>query len=239
MEQLARPDAALRNRPGPKPRFSRDQLVEAAVQLVDDRGFAALSLRSVARALNVTPMALYTYVHSSDELADMVIDRLVELKSADIQLPDDWRDALQMFSAGLAELLHEHPALLQAYARGAVRTPAALRTAERLLSTLRNAGLSPAAAADAYASAHAVVLGHALQAQTPPAATAADTINDHEYPTLEAQQAAGYIIGRTSLHAAMTLIIDGVEAQLGRPRTTDANSSARRRRRRTQRPTSR
>jgi AcrR family transcriptional regulator len=60
-------------RRGPAPRYSQEQLVDAALAVVETQGFAALSLRSVARHLGVGPMTLYTYVDSSDELAALVV----------------------------------------------------------------------------------------------------------------------------------------------------------------------
>src|SRR5687768_14402655 len=69
-------EAAPRRR-GPAPRFSREQLVDAALAVVEADGFSALSLRSVARQLGVGAMTLYTYVDGSEELAGLVVDRLI------------------------------------------------------------------------------------------------------------------------------------------------------------------
>lgn len=206
--------ASSGRRPGPQPRFTRDQLVDTAVTLVDQHGFDGLSLRALARTLDVTPMALYRYVQSSDELAVMVIDRLVELKTAQVEIPDDWRAALHIFAATLADLVGEHPALLNAYARGAVHSSTALLAAERLISRLRAAGLSTKATADAYATVHTLTLGHALQARVAPTTDAFLRIDPAEVPELSALLTAGYSVGVTSLHAAVDLVIQGIEGEL-------------------------
>ena len=58
--------------------LTRDRVVDEALAIADADGFEALSLRAVARRLGVTPMALYRYVESSSELADLVVSRVVE-----------------------------------------------------------------------------------------------------------------------------------------------------------------
>lgn len=201
-------------RPGPAPRLSREQLVDTAVRLVDEGGFEALSLRALARALQVTPMALYRYVESSDELSAMVIDRLVEAKARELELPADWRAALHTFATALAGLVGEHPALLQAYAHGAVGTPTGLAFAERLLTRLQDAGLPMAAIADAYAAVHTLALGHALVSQERPAATSPVDVDMSELPAMSALFAAGHRLGSGSLVAAVDLVITGLEQQL-------------------------
>ena len=73
------PEPAARRKPGPKPRFTQDELVDVALAIVDAEGFHALSLRAVARELGVTSMAIYTYVESRDELYGLVLDRLISI----------------------------------------------------------------------------------------------------------------------------------------------------------------
>jgi AcrR family transcriptional regulator len=139
--------------------LSRDRLVAEAAQLVDESGFDALSLRAVARRLGVTPMALYGYVTSKDELVDLVVERLVTA-SAWIP-PEDPVETLLQFGRGLRRLVIEHPAILQAYQRGAVFTTGAQHAAEIALSALKRLGLEPQDCVDAYVLLHMFVLGFA------------------------------------------------------------------------------
>lgn len=205
---------AERGRPGPKPRFSRERLIEVALKLVDRDGFDALSLRAVARELNVSPMALYTYVNGSDELAAMVIERLVELKAQQLRPSRSWQQALRAFAESLAELVGEHPALLQAYANGAVSTPAALGVAERVLGQLRAGGLNRRLAAEAYASVHALVLGHFLLQQAPRQHIDASAIDPRDFPLVSSAVKAGRRPGQLPLPHLIKLLIEGLEARL-------------------------
>lgn len=104
-----RPEEPRRGRPA---RVSRGQVVDAAVAIADEEGLDAVSMRSVATAVGVAPMTLYTHVPGRTELLDAMIDRAY----ADWELPDpelDWRPALEVFARGYWELLRAHPWLLE------------------------------------------------------------------------------------------------------------------------------
>ena len=144
------------------PRLSREQLVDAAVAVVESNGFDALSLRSVARHLGVGPMTLYTYVDGSEELAALVVERLVEEAVSDLSWPRSWREVLQLFAQELDALVVRHPAMVEAYKRGMTRSGRAHLVAKDVLDRLMADGLSPEQARDAYVAVHAVVLGYSL-----------------------------------------------------------------------------
>ena len=151
-----------RRRRGPVPRFSRGQLVEAALAVVEADGFDALSLRSVARHLGVGPMTLYTYVDSSDELAALVVERLVEETVHSVQWPRSWRGVLRLFAKELDALILAHPAMVEAYERGMVRSGRAGQIANEVLDRLMADGMSAPQARRAYLAVHSMVLGYAL-----------------------------------------------------------------------------
>lgn len=64
-------------RRGPKPRYSADQVVEAAVAVADIEGLQAISVRRIAQELGVSPMSIYTYVPSKAELVGLMFDRVL------------------------------------------------------------------------------------------------------------------------------------------------------------------
>ena len=67
----------------PKAKFTRAQLQEAALALVDEQGLAALSMRTLAGALGTGPMTLYNYVKDRDELDALVVEAVLsEVKPA-------------------------------------------------------------------------------------------------------------------------------------------------------------
>ena len=102
------PAVPTRGRPA---RVNRSQIVDAAVAIADERGLDAVSMRSVARALGVGTMTLYSHVPSRDHLIDAMIDRAY----ADFALPDPdlpWRTALETYARGYFSLLRTHSWLL-------------------------------------------------------------------------------------------------------------------------------
>ncbi|WP_139416241.1 TetR/AcrR family transcriptional regulator [Agromyces laixinhei] len=66
---------------GPKQRSSVDEVVNAAVQLADDEGIDAVSMRRIADRLGLKPMSVYTYVPGKAELIDLMVDQVAGERS--------------------------------------------------------------------------------------------------------------------------------------------------------------
>ncbi|MBV9293810.1 MAG: TetR/AcrR family transcriptional regulator [Frankiales bacterium] len=209
-------EAAVRQRPGPKPRFTQDDLVDAALAVVDADGFGALSLRAVARELGVTSMAIYTYVASRDDLYCLVVDRLISTKLADFVWPEPWPDALRLFADNLSDLIDDHPALIEAFAQGQMRTAIAASVANQMLERLLAGGLPLRGAGTAYAAMHALVLGHAvLREAGKSVATGASTLtrvaDDDDASALATYTAREGRLVDVTLHEMLELLIAGIE----------------------------
>jgi AcrR family transcriptional regulator len=67
------PEKKRRGRSARDQGLSRERVVEAALALIDAKGYASFSLRDVARELGVYPTAIYWHVPSRDELLVEVI----------------------------------------------------------------------------------------------------------------------------------------------------------------------
>lgn len=217
--QSAAPDSAGPGRPGPKPRFSREKLVDVAIRIADEEGLDALSLRAVARRLAVTPMALYTYIENKEELVDLVVDRLIRERARGFEWPDRYKDALRALAYGVRRLVEEHPVMLEAYQRRGVFTPEAMRTVDDVLERLASAGLSRAEAVDAYAAVHLFVLGYAAIAQHRSTrlhhGTTAARPDAEAYPTLEAHYDEFLnVLDPERFPRALELILQGVAARV-------------------------
>jgi len=132
------------------------------VAVVEAEGSGALSLRSVARQLGVGPMTLYTYVDGSDELAALVVDRLIEESVRGIRWPRTWREVLRLLAKRLDELVMAHPAILEAFGQGMVNGGASARVSQEVLDRLVADGLTRDRAVEAYLGVHALVLGCAV-----------------------------------------------------------------------------
>lgn len=125
--------------------MTRETVVAAALERADLEGLDALSLRRLAADLGVTPMALYRYVSSKEELMEAMIERAF----AEFELPgpgdvgDNWQDALRWLAHAFRRLLQRHPALAEGEVKGVgLPSAAGLRIIDVLLGILRSAGFS-------------------------------------------------------------------------------------------------
>lgn len=127
-------------------RLSQEQVVDAALDLVDREGLDALSLRRLAVSLGVTPMALYWHVADKDALLDALGERLF----AGVALPepvDDWHADLCGVLAAVAARLRAHPAVAPLAMSTVLSSGAGTALAERVLARLSDGGFDDPTAA--------------------------------------------------------------------------------------------
>jgi AcrR family transcriptional regulator len=127
----------------------RQEILDAALALADERGLAAVSMRAVAERTGVTPMALYPQVGSKAELLDGMLERLLtELVPADAPPAEgadgqDWRVRLRALAHAFRKLAHGHPwAATLLFSRPSV-TPDAARVVDLVYTNLLAAGVPP------------------------------------------------------------------------------------------------
>lgn len=94
---------------GPKQKTTLDAVIAAALEIADTDGLDALTMRSVAAKLGLTPMATYTYVPGKAELLDLMLDTVYQrMPRADLGgMP--WRERVSVIAAGNRAMLEEHP----------------------------------------------------------------------------------------------------------------------------------
>ncbi|ACQ82323.1 transcriptional regulator, TetR family [Beutenbergia cavernae DSM 12333] len=148
--------AARPQRP-PRGELSTERIVEAAVQIADAEGLAAVSMSKVATSLGYTTMSLYRYVTSKDDLLELMADAVqgeaVLPPAADAEdlargvdpgasgAPDGggWRSELRAWLLTLAGIFEAHPWITEVPISGPPVTPNALRIVEHGLRALRDA----------------------------------------------------------------------------------------------------
>ncbi len=143
--------------------LSRERVVAAAVQLADEEGIEALSMRRLARALGVEAMSLYNHVDDKDALLDAMVEQVV----AGIELPDvggDWQASMRRRSASAHEVLLRHPWATLLILSRVNAGPAMLRYVDATIGCLRAAGFSPVLADHAWNAIDNHVYGFTLQA---------------------------------------------------------------------------
>lgn len=133
--------AATRRR-GRPPRITRDQIVEVSVAIARERGVDAVTMTTVAAALDVAPPSLYHHVSGRDELLGLLGRRLVDPAPIDLTADLPWSDWLLAYAHAIRRQLLDDPALgviPNLTAHGLLSVPAL----ERGVEVLTEAGFSP------------------------------------------------------------------------------------------------
>lgn len=144
MALLWRTPAVEEPRPGPKPGLTVDTIVAAAIEIADEYGMAALSMRAVGERLGRTGMALYTYVPSKGELVDLMYDAVMTDAHRTYDLGGGWRTALIAWAEDLWEFYLRHPWVLQVSQARPVLGPNEYVVLDTVLRIMFETGLEPA-----------------------------------------------------------------------------------------------
>ena len=134
--------AAAPRRRGPKPALSAAQIVQAALELADAEGLAAVSMARIAEAVGYTPMALYRHVSGKEELLVLMSDAV----AADLpRLPDEggWRAGLEAWTRAQIELGISRPWMLELPLSAAPPGPNRVRWLDQAFGVLRSIDLPP------------------------------------------------------------------------------------------------
>ncbi len=98
---------------GGRLRLTGDRIVAAALDLLDDRGVAAVTMRAVADRVGVKPMSLYRHFADRDRMLDAVVDRVVNELAEDPDVAEaptsGWRPYLQALARGVRRYARRHP----------------------------------------------------------------------------------------------------------------------------------
>jgi AcrR family transcriptional regulator len=125
----------------------RQEILDAALALADERGLEAVSMRAVAERTGVTPMALYPQVGSKAELLDGMVERLLSELIPPGAAPaadaggQDWRVRLRALAHAFRKLAHGHPWAATLLLRRPSVTPDAARVVDLIYTNLLDAGV--------------------------------------------------------------------------------------------------
>lgn len=93
---------------------TRRRIIDVAVQLFRERGFAGTNLNQIIRTAHLTPGAFYYHFDSKDEVAFAIIDevalRMADLRSTFVGAPESGLENVILMSFQLSALLQQDPA---------------------------------------------------------------------------------------------------------------------------------
>ncbi|OLF18375.1 TetR/AcrR family transcriptional regulator [Actinophytocola xanthii] len=153
----------------PRDGLTTDQIVRAAIDLLDADGLDGLTMRGLGQRLGCAATAVYWHVENKDNLVRLAVDELWR----EVRLPDleanDWRAAATEMATDLHAMVTRHPWLLQALATHLVYGPGKARHDDHLFAVYERAGFVGEQADRAVGAVFVFVLGNAVG----PAATVA------------------------------------------------------------------
>jgi AcrR family transcriptional regulator len=199
MPSNRRVESATTPRPRRVPRntLSRDRVVEAALALLDERGFDAVTMPSVARRLGVGTMSLYRHVADKDDLIDAVAARVL----GGVAVPEgdaaDWEGRVVGYLRSLRAATIAHPALSRILAERGLTVGPVFEQLEGVHAVLRAARFSDEGAVRTFYALLTYVFGFVVwelpRVHLQPAAAytaawneALDRLDAADYPNLHA-----------------------------------------------------
>jgi len=205
-------------------RLSRDRVLRTAITHADAGGLKALTMRTLADMLEVTPMALYRHVADKEDLVNAMVDAVF----TEIGVPSgggDWKTAMRRRAISVRDALLRHSWAIGVMESRRSPGPANLRHHDAVIGRLRAAGFSVEMTARAHSLLDGYIYGFAMTRMNLPFETTAEVAGAaqnklqplalNEYPNLvefitEHALKPGYDPG-AEFEFGLNLILDGLE----------------------------
>jgi AcrR family transcriptional regulator len=180
-------------------------VVEAATTLLDSYGIADLTMRRLARELDVSPGALYWHFANKQQLLGAIADRILEPVA---EAPGEWRERVTGLCGRLRDALLSHTdgAELVSASFAAGQSEAMARVLAQLTDATADAGVAPVHGELAARTVIYYVLGFTADEQSRLQWDAAGATLPDEQSVLTEDPSARFAFG-------LRLLIDGVAAQ--------------------------
>jgi TetR/AcrR family tetracycline transcriptional repressor len=159
----------------PRPqRVTREMVLDAAMQLVQEEGVQALTMRRLGDRLSTDPAMIYRLFRNKSDLLEALADSVFTRPgdtttpggdASAVGAPTDWQRALHQMAHGIRAALLSHPNLIGVAVRRPPRGEATYRGIDTALGVLLTAGLTPKDAAQAYQAVLFYALGFAVLEQ--------------------------------------------------------------------------
>src|SRR4051794_10271742 len=143
--------AGSQRRRGPRRALTEDEILDAALTLLDRGGPDAASVRGIAARVGVAPNAVYTYFPGKAAVVKALTERLLGEVDHDVFADRErpWRERVEALAVELRERLSAHPGAVGLLIAGRMDGPNAVALDERFLQLLADAGLGTTDAARA------------------------------------------------------------------------------------------
>ena len=109
----AEPVKTAERSPGRPRKYAEGALVDAALQVMEREGYAALTIRSLAQELGTSHSTLYNYVGHIEDIENQAMQRLTaRLPMPQVSSAPELRKQLMAYLLAVLRLLSQHPGVL-------------------------------------------------------------------------------------------------------------------------------
>jgi len=144
---------------GTREPLTRERIIAAAVELVDEGGLEALSMRKLGAAVGVEAMSLYNHVDNKDDVLDGILDAVLrEVPEPDPTLP--WDHRLRELAHGFRRVGLAHPGVLPMFNSRRIITADAFASIAGIHTILLEAGFDEDRALDAFVFVASFIAGY-------------------------------------------------------------------------------
>jgi len=192
--------------------LSRELIRDVAIEILNDEGLDALSMRELASHLGVKATSIYGYYANKAEILDEIADHLV--RDVDTSgFAESWQTGLMRWGRSYRHVLEMHPNAVPLIAGGTGQRPQYLAMANEVQGGLLAAGWSPGKATMIAATVKFLVIGSA----TTPFATgfsADEAVYRERFPHLSQAHLLPHTTGLNarSFELGLSALVAGLEA---------------------------
>jgi len=127
---------------GPKAGLTPDDVVQAAIEIADEEGLAAVTMHAVAAKVGFTTMAIYRYFPNKEALYDAIVDAGMGLPPRPAEPRDNWRSEVTRWAHAKRAMMIDRPWLAELPFVAAPHGPNWLSWLEAVADSLSRTGIS-------------------------------------------------------------------------------------------------
>ena len=143
--------------------LTRERIVTAAVDLIEQAGAEAVSMRRIAAELGCGVMSLYNHVPSKAALLDHVADRVMSGIDFSTVPGASWEDQVRAQAQAFRQIARAYPRCTMLVVGRPATSPTRLRPVEHALATLHEAGFGGTEAVQIVRAFVAYIMGSLLR----------------------------------------------------------------------------
>ncbi|MCA4133198.1 TetR/AcrR family transcriptional regulator [Arthrobacter sp. M4] len=143
-------------------------ITKAAVDLINRKGYEALTMAALAKQLQVAPSALYNHVASKDDVMLLIEDHVADLVDVSAFETEPWDAAVRRWAWSYRDVFSQHTPLIPIIAVMPVaNAPKTLAMYEAVTAGFRRAGFPQEQIISAVVALEAFIFGAAFDVNAP------------------------------------------------------------------------